>query len=209
MKQIFIYLLFSFLFFTCKNNLGESSIVNLKCEHLINPIGIDSENPRLSWMMDSKNKGISQSAYQIIVGTDSHFTLESQIWDSGKMDSDKNIVKYTGPDLKPFTKYFWGVQIWENHGGNSVSKVAFFETGMIKASNWKGSWITDTRDIDLKPAPYFRKGFDVKNKVKSAKAYIAVAGLFEITINGKKIGDHSLDPMYTRFDRRTLFLPHS
>lgn len=107
------------------------SVVNLKCEHLINPIGLDTKTPRFSWQLESQNRGISISAYQFILGTDSHFTVESQIWDSGKIDSDKNLAVYRGPALKPFTKYFWGVQVWDDHGTNSISEISTFETGLI------------------------------------------------------------------------------
>ena len=208
MKQILIFYLFAVLFFTCQKKNSENLVVNLKCEHLINPIGLDSKNPRFSWQLESKMNGIAQKSFQIIVGTDSHFTLESQIWDSGKIDSDKNLAVYQGPSLKPFTRYFWGVQVWDNHGTNSISEISTFETGMMEMSNWKGSWITDTRNINLKPAPYFRKEFKPHKKILSARAYVAVAGLYELFINGNKIGNHRLDPMYTRFDRRTLYVTH-
>ena len=208
MKQILIFSLFTVLFFSCQEKTSNSLIANLKCEHLVNPIGIDSENPRFSWQLASKMNGIAQEAYQIIVGTDSLFTEQSQIWDSGKIDLDKNLSVYHGPALKPFTKYFWGVQVWDNQGANSVSEISTFETGMMNMSNWKGSWITDTRDVDLKPAPYFRKEFKPYKKIISARAYVAVAGLYELVINGKKIGNHRLDPTYTRFDRRTLYVTH-
>lgn len=48
----------------------------------------------------------------------------------------------------------------------------------------------------------------MKRSIKEARAYIAVAGLYELYINGSRIGDHRLDPAYTRFDRRTLYLTH-
>lgn len=208
MKQTLIFFLIAILFFSCQKKITNNSVANLKCEHLKNPLGIDSKKPRLSWKLESKINGTVQKAYQIIVGTDSHFTAESQIWDSGKIDSDNNLVVYHGPALKPFTKYFWGVQVWDNQGTNSISEISSFETGLMEISNWKGSWITDTRDINLKPAPYFRKEFKPYKKVVSARAYVAVAGLYELSINGKKIGNHRLDPMYTRFDRRTLYITH-
>jgi alpha-L-rhamnosidase len=208
MKQTLIFVFISVLLFMCQNKTSNTSTINLRCEHLIDPIGIDAKSPRFSWQMESQQKGATQSAYQIVIATDSHFTLESHIWDSEKIDSDGNIVNYTGPALSPFTTYYWGVQTWDNFGGNSVSKIASFETGMMEMSNWKGSWITDSRDVDLKPAPYFRKEFNSKKEIKSARAYIAVAGLFELSVNGKKVGNHRLDPMYTRFDRRTLYVTH-
>ncbi len=79
---------------------------------------------------------------------------------------------------------------------------------MMEMENWKGSWITDTVDDALKPAPYFRKEFKASKKIKRARAYVAVAGLYELFINGSRIGDHQLDPMYTRFDRRTLYVAY-
>ena len=74
--------------------------------------------------------------------------------------------------------------------------------------DWKGSWIQDTRDVNLKPSPYFRKTFFIQKKITFARAYIAVAGLYELYLNGKKVGDHVLDPMYTRFDRRNLYVTY-
>jgi len=79
---------------------------------------------------------------------------------------------------------------------------------MMQMTNWKGAWISDTRDVDRKPAPYFRKEFEAKKKIKKAQAYIAVGGLYELYVNGKRVGDHRLDPNYTRFDRRNLYLTH-
>lgn len=83
-----------------------------------------------------------------------------------------------------------------------------FETGMIEQTNWKGKWITDTHDYNVKPAPFFRKEFSIATEIESARAYIAVAGLYELSINGRRIGDHRLDPTYTRFDRRNLYVTY-
>jgi alpha-L-rhamnosidase len=90
----------------------------------------------------------------------------------------------------------------------SPSVIASFEMGMMKMANWKGKWISDSEDVNLKPAPYFRKEFSPSGKVKSARVYIAAAGLYELFINGQRVGDHRLDPMYTRFDRRTLYVTY-
>ena len=196
-------------FFACqKKDESTSLVTNLMCEHLSDPLGIDAKNPRFSWQMTSEANGTKQSAYQIIIGTDEHFLAEGIIWNSGKMDTEDNLLVYHGPSLEPYTKYFWGVQVWDNQGSNAVSDVSTFETGMMEMWNWKGAWITDTRDIDIKPAPYFRKEIRVGKKIKSARAYVAAAGLFELSINGQKIGDHKMDPTYTRFDRRNLYVTH-
>ncbi|MGH2622440.1 MAG: family 78 glycoside hydrolase catalytic domain, partial [Sphingobacterium sp.] len=184
--------------------------IGLTCEHLVNPIGIDKQHPRLQWMLWDKRQGAKQSAYQIQLGTDSLAVLQNQgkIWDSGKIEQADMLVPYAGEALAPQTRYFWKVTAWDKDGQAHSSSVAAFETGIMHANQWKGTWISDNNDINHLQAPYFRKQFQVKKKIKSARAYMVAAGLFELSINGQRIGDHMLDPMYTRFDRRTLYVTH-
>ena len=129
-------------------------------------------------------------------------------WDSKRIESDRMLITYAGSRLEPFTKYFWSVQTWDKDGTPSEPVISSFETGMLGMENWKGSWISDGESIDTKPAPYFRKEFRIAREVKSARAYVAVGGLYELYLNGKKVGDHRLDPMYTRFDRRNLYVTY-
>lgn len=200
-----------FIGFSCNETKNEVNFSNLKCEYLVNPIGIDSPSPRFVWQMSADNPGKSQIAYEIIVGTDSLAIVKGKanLWDSGKVNTSASLAVYSGESILPFSKYFWRVKIWDEKGIPSKwSDVASFETGMIDSKNWQGDWISDTRDINLKPAPWFRKEFSATKTVQSARAYIAVGGLYELYINGEKVGNHQLDPMYTRFDRRTLYVTH-
>lgn len=206
-----IFLLAVFLSTYIVNTYASSEIVNLRCEYLENPIGIDSPKPRLTWMMVDSRREAAQSGYELIVGTDYSEVASgvSDKWTTGKVTSSAMLVEYNGSPLEPFTRYYWSLKIWDAKGNpSSFSVPASFETGKMKMANWKGDWITDTLDITLKPAPYFRTEFNIKKQVVSARAYIAVAGLFELYVNGAKTGNHRLDPMYTRFDRRTLYLTH-
>lgn len=185
--------------------------VDLQCENLIDPLGIDVFSPRLSWRLDDKRTGAIQSAHQIFIGTDSLQVINGKgtIWQTGKINSSTQAVIYSGKTLSPFTKYYWSVRVWDKDLKPSrLAKPGSFETGIMEMKNWKGSWISDTRDIHLKPAPYFRKVFTANKKIKSARAYIAVAGLYELSVNGQIISNHRLDPMYTRFDRRNLYVTH-
>ncbi|PTS93621.1 alpha-rhamnosidase [Pedobacter sp. HMWF019] len=185
--------------------------VSLQCEHLIKPLGIDVLHPRLSWMISDGRQGAKQTAYRILVSEDSLDVVRKRgaSWDSGKNTSGTSLVSYRGAVLKPFTKYFWGVEVWDQNGKpGSSSSVSSFETGMMKMENWKGSWISDGDDINKREAPYFRTIFQSSKQIKSARAYIAVAGLYELYLNGKKVGNHRLDPMYTRFDKRNLYVSY-
>ena len=211
MKKISLIVIVFSILFSCNKITDTVSIENLKCEYLRNPIGIDAANPRLSWQMKAVVQGASQKAFHVFVGTDSSKVAigKGNIWESGKIQSTTIPVVYSGQKLHPFTRYFWSVKIKDNDDSWSpLSEVASFETGMMEQENWKGAWITDTYDYTLKPAPYFRKEFKVEKKIKSARVYIAVAGLYELYLNGEKVGNHRLDPMYTRFDRRTLYVTY-
>ena len=182
----------------------------LRCEYMVDPLGIDAEHPRLSWRLEDGREGAGQSAYAVVVGTDSSRLLKGQgIYSTGRKFSGEQLITYTGPALKPFTRYYWKVDIWDKKGKKGVTaKVASFETGMMEMKSWRGAWISDSRNIHTQAAPYFRRVFRPSGKIRSARAYIAAAGLYELYINGHKIGDHRLDPMYTRFDRRNLYVTY-
>jgi alpha-L-rhamnosidase len=178
---------------------------------MVNPIGIDAEYPRFTWQIVSDEQGVEQSAFKIFLGTDSALVASGKgnIWESGQIKSSTIPAIYSGRSIQPFTKYYWCIKIKQSNGGwTDLSETASFETGYMKKAPWRGQWITDTYDFNLKPAPYFRKEFVIQKKVRTARAYIAVAGLYELYLNGEKTGDHRLDPMYTRFDRRTLYVTY-
>lgn len=212
MKKIFLLALLSLgsqFYIQAKESILCKPI-QLKCEHLINPIGIDQQSPRLSWMLEDKRQGALQTAYQVLVGTDSLAVVngQGQQWDSGKQAAEDILIRYKGEPLQPFTRYYWKVIVWDKDNKQGDSEVVAFETGMRGENNWKGTWISDNKDIHQLPAPYFRKEFSSNKPIKRARAYVAAAGLFELSINGQRIGDHRLDPMYTRFDRRNLYVTH-
>lgn len=188
----------------------QPSITNLQCEHLVTPIGIDNANPRFTWRLESTASGLAQNQYTILVGTDSAALArgEGKTWNSGAIKAATNLAVYKGAALEPFQKYYWRVKLQTNKNTWVNSPVSSFETGMMDMRNWKGSWISDNHGIHTKPAPYFRKQFATGKTVRSARAYVAAGGLYELYINGNRIGDHRLDPMYTRYDRRTLYVTY-
>ncbi|MDN5286078.1 MAG: alpha-rhamnosidase [Mucilaginibacter sp.] len=209
---LYIALLFNSLFIIKTANADvPAKVAGLKCEYLINPIGIDARHPRLAWLLADDHQGAAQTAYQLVVGADSAAVSigKGDSWLTAKVISATNLVSYQGKALQPFTKYYWRVQLWDQAGKKlNPSPIASFETGLMDMRNWQGSWISDNKGIAVNPAPYFRHTFKVAKQIRSARAYIAVAGLYEMYINGQKIGNHRLDPMYTRFDRRTLYVAY-
>ncbi len=212
--KFILFRLFLFLNFLLFNQAVFAStpckVTALQCEYLVNPLGIDATSPRFTWHLIDARQGAKQTAYQILVNTDSLALTKGngKDWNTGKKSASQTLVSYQGKPLQAFTKYYWRVIAWDKDAQQTSSGIASFETGMMNMSNWQGAWISDSRDVHTNPAPYFRKTFHANKKIVSARAYIAVAGLYELYINGEKISNHRLDPMYTRFDRRTLYVTH-
>lgn len=208
LRRNILFFLFVPVLLSC-NHKEPARPVNLRTEHLSTPLGIDNPNPRFTWQIAQGARSVLQESYTIYVGTDSADVArrKGNYWKTSSRDGVCHTV-YDGKPLQPFTKYYWGVEITDNHGVPGALSVSGFETGMMDTSGWKGQWITDTTDISLKPAPYFRKAYRLPKKVKKARAYIAAGGLYELYINGQKTGDHLLDPVYTRFDKRNLYVTY-
>ncbi len=168
----------------------QPSITHLRCEYLSQPLGIDNPHPRFTWEGTTNNNFIVQLYYQ-----------DSVVWSVHTTD---NRIVYNGPDLQPFTAYHWFV----SSSDHTPSSGSSFETGMMDTRNWKAQWISDHHPTNFKPAPLFRKSFVSPKKIASARAYISAAGLYELYINGHKIGQHLLDPMFTRYDKRLLYVTY-
>jgi alpha-L-rhamnosidase len=211
MYRFNVILLFSIIVHPALAQEQHFRAADLRTEYLHNPLGIDCPQPRFTWRLNDARHGARQTSYRVIVDTDSLALVADRagIWSSGWVESGDTRVIYTGPQLNPFTRYYWRVDV-ADHDRTKTAKgaIAWFETGMRTVSNWQGAWISDEHNEHQKAAPYFRKEFRASKKIRSAKVYIAAAGLFELYMNGKKIGDHVLDPMYTRFDRRILYIAH-
>jgi len=181
---------------------------SLTCEHLTNPVGIDAGQPRFGWKIEADASNFRQDAYEILVSDDPGALQrgEGNMWRSGKVSGDQTLVTYQGAELQPRTRYYWTVMVWDAQGIPSAARTtAYFETGKLNEP-WQAKWITDVRDTSVQPAAYFRKVLSLSNEVVSARVYVAAAGLFELTVNGRKISDQFLNPMFTRFDKRNLYV---
>lgn len=198
------------------NAFDDTKVVNLKCEMLANPIGIDATAPRFSWQFTGNEKGLQQTAYQIIVASSENKLKkgEGDLWNSGKVASDASIlVSYAGKVLQSRQQCFWKVKTWTNKGEAPWSEAAGFSMGLLKSSDWQAKWIGLDRAFSWDSvskfarlsARYFRKEIDATKKIKSATVYIAGLGLYELFINGQKTGDQVLAPSPTDYSKTILY----
>ncbi len=188
---------------------GTLVVTRLRCESLENPLGIDAPHPSLSWALDSAQRDQTQSIYRILVASTPERLAKNQgdLWDSGKIFSDESLYHpYQGRPLRSGQTVLWKVQAWDGKGTpSSWSKPATFDTGLLQPSDWGGKWIGQTADVNDRPAPLLRREFALPANIKRARAYVCGLGYYELRINGQKVGDHVLDPGFTRFDKRALY----
>jgi alpha-L-rhamnosidase len=192
--------------------VANTGVKDLVCEYHTNPLGIDVQHPRLSWKIFSDEQNVMQTAYEIRVA-DSPSNLNKknkQIWSSGKVDSDQSVnVEYQGPEIEPMQRVYWQVRIWDNQNkATKWSEPAFWEMGITKPELWTASWITMENEKEKegsKPSQFFRKEFSTSKKIESARVYVSALGLYELYLNGEKVGDELFTPGWTSYNKRIQY----
>lgn len=180
---------------------GPAAPFDLRVEYLTNPLGVDVQKPRFFWKNSHSERGQKQTAFELIVST-SPDASKADMWNSGKVNTDSSIqVVYGGKPLESNRTYYWKVRIFDAQGKVSPwSEVARFDTGLFSASDWKGEWIGGENLL--------RREFNLPAGPRRARAFISGLGYYELRINGHKIGDHVLDPGWTTFSKRALYVTY-
>ncbi|AGA77189.1 alpha-L-rhamnosidase [Echinicola vietnamensis] len=192
------------------------AVDHLKVEMLTNPAGIDVENPRLSWEIITETPSTYQQAYQVLVASDPSLLSpdKADLWNSGKVDAEESTnIRYAGEELDKDTKVYWKVKVWTNHGESDWSERAHWILGLRYYKDWKGRWIGFDRafpweEVSTFPtlgARYFRDEFDIKKTVERATVYIMGLGLYELHLNGQKVGDAVLAPTPTDYTQNVKY----
>jgi alpha-L-rhamnosidase len=192
-------------------------VEGLKCEYRVNPLGLDTPRPRLSWLLESRERGQRQTAYQVLAATTPDLLSKGKgdLWDSGKVASGESVqVVYGGQPLRPGQRVYWKVRAWDHEDRPSgYSPAAWWEMGLLAPADWRGAWITRKRAEPLSedkmfeddPGPMFRKEFLIGKKISRARIYVSGLGYYELHLNGQRVGDRVLDPGWTTYSKRVLY----
>ena len=152
---------------------------DLQCEYAVDPVGIDTRQPRFSWLLRADERGQSQSAYRILVAS-SEANLAAGYgdrWDSGRIvSSEMAQVEYEGEALASNERCWWAVRVWDGEGNsNGFSAPAVFSMGLLEAGDWQGGWIgAADRTIS---APLLRREFRLDRPVRRATVHMSRSGL--------------------------------
>ncbi|MGI5935998.1 MAG: family 78 glycoside hydrolase catalytic domain [Oscillospiraceae bacterium] len=200
--------------------------VNLKCEYVKEPLGLDIKEPRLSWEVVSDVRGMEQTAYRVEIFRDG-----TKVWDSGKVESSQVwcYVEKLNPASR--TLYVWKVTVWGNDGVSTGEAESFWETGLMSPGDWVARWIEPEQtpvyhepEIDLQemfaqlrkygkipcdysklyPCPYLRKEFTLRKPLKKARIYATAHGLYRLEVNGIFLSEE-FAPGFTPYDKYLVY----
>ncbi len=184
--------------------------VRLRCEYFENPLGLDTLRPRLSWELpDTGRRGAAQSARHVLAAS-TKAALESEtgdLWDTGWVKSDTTTqIPYAGAEPASGQRVWWTVRYRDENGKTSPwAPAAWWETGLLRPTDWKAQWIgadlvgSPTAPV---PAPLLRREFDLDRPVEAARLHVTALGLFEVWINGTRVGNDLLAPGWTDYRKR-------
>ena len=183
-------------------------VKKLRCEYRENPLGLDVQVPRVSWQIHAEERSWLQAAYQIQVSLEVGFN--SLVWDSGKVLSAQSLhVELTSLTPQASQRYYYQVQVWNDQDEiTEWSESAYFEMGLLTVSNWKAEWISAPLQqfpLDSEASPLLRRTFSIDRAIKSARIYATSLGLYELQLNGQRVGNQYFSPGWTSYKHRLQY----
>ena len=202
---------------------------NLRVENMDCPIGLQTATPHFSWQIEADENDVHQTGYRVLVASSKEKLDKGNgdLWDSWGVASDEQLwIVYRGKPLRSNQRAYWKVKVYTNKGesdwsdapparkakSSSIPAPTFFSIGLLGETHWGGRWIGLERMIEGEQggrhshlaARYLRREFQLKKPVKRATAYVAAVGLYELFINGQRIGNEVLTPIPSDY-RKTIY----
>ena len=183
----------------------------LRVEYLANPLAVDAQRPRLTWeFVQQGARGARQTGWRVLVASrpDILAAGRGDVWDSGKVVSADSInVIYGGRPLRSRERVHWKVQAWdERDRPGPWSPPAEWTMGLLTPSDWAAQWIRDTAPaVADVSATCLRREFTLARPAVRAIVHVSALGLYELRINGRRVGDRQLAPEWTDFTTRVQY----
>lgn len=170
-------------------------IIGCKTNHLVNPLGFEIQRPRISFQV-TETEGKKPEWIRVFVSDDEK--LEHLVYDTGK-EKDFSMIGIDLPmELKPRTRYYWIVEVWADNGDYAISDPAWFETAKM-GEPWEAKWITSP--VLKGNNPVFKKEFETFTSYQRSRIYVCGLGLYELYLDGKKVGNEYLTPGCTDYNQ--------
>ena len=186
-------------------------LAELKCENLIDPLGIDNVTPHFSWKLKGDGWKGGQTYYEIQVASDSILLVQDKadLWNTGKLKSNASVmVPYQGKALTSRSLCYWRVRVWDAKKQiSSWSPVARLGVGILDQSQMKGEYIGASVEGGKICAPILRKKVKL-TQGETSFLHVNTLGYHEIYVNGKKVGEDVLTPAVSHLSKRSLIVTY-
>lgn len=179
-------------------------VKRMMVQGLPSPVGVDTEQPVFSYQLErssGEEKGGGQGACRLLVSSSEKLLAQDRgdLWDSGKMIRGETYgIQYKGRTLLSGQTAYWKVMVWDQNGDCAGwSEISSFETG-LRQGDWQAVWIGQGDDYkgDKSTAPLFAGEFFIRDRtaIRRARLYISGLGLYQASLNGRKLADTLFDP---------------
>lgn len=197
----------------------------LRTEYRVEPLGIDTAAPRLSWELlplATEARGLRQTAWQILVATARERLTpgDADLWVSDETDSNQTVhVEYAGRPLRSRLRCWWCVRCRDQEGRWSEwSEPASWTMGLLDPSEWEAKWIGAGESLE-KSEPlracantlsdaWLRRTIELETRPTRATAFVASIGFHELHVNGVKASDAVLVPNVTDNSKRARYVAY-
>lgn len=209
---------------TASNAVPADRVMDLRCEYVKDPLGIDVTQPRLSWINVVKRRGDRQTAYELLVASSPELLAQNRgdLWQTGKVASDENVqIAYAGKPLTSRCQCFWKVRVWDQEDQPSAwSDTAFWSMGLLRPDDWQAEWIRANGSLQdglenaarSEPAvtisPWIRKSFVLDDTPKRSLTHVNALGYCELYVNGQRVGDDVLSPAVSDYRARSFYVTY-
>jgi len=214
-----------------KQWLSKMDVNELMVEYDPSPVALDIPKPRFTWIVNLEGRDRRQTAYQILLASNINILNadKGDMWNTELVASDQSSqIIYGGLPLLSNREYYWKVRIRDDSGKIlPYGKTGTFNTGLFDQKDWTAEWIgsgepgeiradvntftsrswsEDVQNVKVESrSPLFRHEFLVEKKVRRARLFISGLGLYELRLNGAKVGNNVLAPSKTDFRKRVLY----
>lgn len=201
-------------------------------------LGIDTDEIRFYWTLESEDEHAAQIAYQIRVFEVPPLNKRkdgySLSWDSGKQISSaqRDIICKLEGGFRSTTEYVWQVTVWDRSDSESVSNeneffTAYPRSTLLPPLSMNQTYMPHTalifrtwfEDIENKwkawwigdggdKPLYLRRSFNLERAPARAIAFVSGLGHHNFSVNGRPASQHVLDPGWTNYRRTVQYVAH-
>lgn len=184
-------------------------IKTIRVNYMKEPCGVERD-PQFGWILEADGRAVRQTGYRLQIAGDRRF--EEVVYDSGRVESGESAHVYAdGFQMRPLTRYYVRGKVWDNRGEESAwGEAASFVSACLtpgEEKDWKGSFVTAEQPGDEKSgkAYYVRKEFCSERPLRAAYMVSSACGLYQLWLNGKRVGNDEFCPGWTSYKNRILY----